>query len=141
MPTPDNGVELDTRHWPVLVTRVFNVHTPEPIQQHFARVGEIVRERNEPYAMIVDLRRVAGLSASQRAVVIRGVRDQEQTGELSTVTALVFASGFVRSVLTAFLWVKKPSRPLIACKTFEEALARCQEHLACRRAEAADGAE
>jgi hypothetical protein len=128
---------LDLSGWPIM-------HYTAPAEvsdEEMAQVMEAsarVRDFEQRYAMLLDVRLVKEMSPSQRKMIVAGMEgDEERASRLVAGTAPVFSSAFLRGVLTAIFWFKKPGYPLKVFGTPEAALAWCRAQLETAASDAA----
>ncbi len=105
----------------VVVTPPASV-TNEDLDQFFAAYDREVYGRKQRFMTILDLRRCAGMPASQRKKITDRMQNSEQRARVFCAgSALVFESTLLRSLLTAILWVREPATPVRVFATVDEA--------------------
>jgi hypothetical protein len=106
-------IEVHDRDWPVLLIRPPDTRVSEEDLDSFLTENLLyLKMRAEPFCYVLDLRNSGGLTATQRKRLSAafGVSERELPG-MCRGTAMVFDSTFLRGVLTAVLWLKKPAYP------------------------------
>lgn len=104
---------LDDSQAPLL----FWMLPPEPDDEQLVSfcdgLGAWLKALDQPYAMVIDARKLSSATARQRRVLADMLRDNEL--ELNTWCAgiaLVLHSNFARGVVTAVTWVASPGYPM-----------------------------
>jgi len=130
------GITLDWRLWPVVVV------TPPPRPSRddelltFMKLWErAVCARQQPYALVLDLRQSARMPPVQRKLLVHTMTEDALDGHCRCA-AVVFSSALVRGMLTAMFWVWRPAYPTRFLPSVEEAMVWCQDSLAGLSAEA-----
>jgi len=122
-----DGITLDVLQWPVLVV------TPPPrpvtdaeLDSFMQAFAQVVDQRKQPYAVVVDLRESSGLTPRQRQAISNSMADTDArvlAGCPNCGGALVFSSAVLRGMLTAILWIKKPKHETRVFANAHEAVA------------------
>jgi hypothetical protein len=87
----------------------------------------------EPYSMVLDARRAAPISATQRKILADHMgQTRVFSSEFCAGVAMVYESMVMRSMMTAIFWMTSPPYPTRVCATIEEAKQWCRERLAER---------
>ena len=73
--------------------------------------------------MVIDLRRNAGITPTQRKMLTDDMAAPEHAAVQARCVgvAMVFDSAFLRGILTAIFWVRKPPYPTQVFRTVAEA--------------------
>jgi hypothetical protein len=71
--------------------------------------NQLVKERAQPYALVMDVSKTAKLNLKQRKMLVDNMKaNKEFTEKYCVGNAMVFDSVLLQGVLTAVFWVFKP---------------------------------
>ena len=112
MSSESDGIRLDFTNWPVvLVMPPMRVVSDAELETCMSEFSRVIDGRKQPYAVVVDLRESSGLTPTQRQRISNSMGDTDArvlAGYPNCGGALVFSSAFLRGMLTAILWIRKP---------------------------------
>lgn len=93
----------------------------DTLERYFVHLSDELRKQRGPYVAVVDLRAGGELSPKQRQRLTAAM-DSPEEGAKCVGTALVFSSALMRGMLTAILWVRKPTYETHVFATVGEAV-------------------
>jgi hypothetical protein len=112
---------VDTSGWPVVVVHLPAAVSDEEVQLYLEAL-RVLRERREPYALIVDANRSRGFSARQRQMQADYIQSGiEMSRRYLKAFAFVAESPMQRGMLTAIFWIRRPEWPHGVFRTLMDA--------------------
>lgn len=115
------AIVVNSERWPLVNVRLPEQASDAEVQAYLDEL-RLLRERREPYALIVDANRSRGFSARQRQMqadyIASGI---DLSRRYLRAFAFVAESAMQRGMLTAIFWLRRPEWPHRVCRTIEEA--------------------
>ena len=104
------AADLDVSQWPLLVITIPEGKVSDAcVNDVLVRYNQLIREKKERYALVVDVSKSEKLNSKQRKIMSEQMNsNREFTGKYCAGTALVFDSVLIAGMLTAVFWVFKP---------------------------------
>ena len=103
-------IETDLSRWPLVLVRPPVTVTDAQMQAYLDRFDAEVIRQEEPYGVVLDLRRTKAISPRQRAMLTESM-ERHDSAALCQGTAMVFESRLLKAILSAIFWVRKPAYP------------------------------
>jgi hypothetical protein len=101
--------------------------TDEAIVEFIEAYSELIRDKKERFALILDFRQYADVPSRQRKILTDGMKqNQEIYKQYCVGAAMVFESPVIRGVLMAMFWLVKPDHPTKIFKNYEDAMSWVQ---------------
>jgi hypothetical protein len=120
--TQHQGIKLDTSNWPVMVLTPTDNVTDQSIQDFMITFFEVVKSKDERYALIVDLREKTNMSYRQRKLMTSELNKNKDFAEqYNAGTALIVNSAVIRGIMMSIFWLFSPKHPTDVFKTMEDA--------------------
>lgn len=123
-------IVVDASTWPIARVTLPSSATDDEVRRYLDELRKL-RERREPYALIVDANASKGFSATQRQMQADYVASGlPLSRRFLRAFAFVASSTMQRGMLTAIFWLNKPDWPHQTFRTVEEATAWVTERMA-----------
>ncbi len=120
--TQHQGIKLDISNWPVMVLTPTDNVTDQSIQDFMITFFEVVKSKDERYALVVDLREKTNMSYRQRKLMTTELNKNKDFAEqYNAGTALIVNSAVVRGIMMSVFWLFSPKHPTDVFKTMEGA--------------------
>lgn len=120
----DAAWNIDLVRWPVIVVQPRPNVTDAQLRAALESYSRILAARPGVYTMVMDNRAASALSASQRKIIADYNSTHEaRARERCRGVAFVMTSSFVRGIMTAVFWLKKPATETRVFEDVDEAIA------------------
>lgn len=115
-------VQVDSSRLPLVLIRFEGTLSDEELAGYLAQLTREVISQRQPYGMIFDAQRVAGVTAKQRRMQAEWMAEHEDALRRHSVgNAFVITSPLIRGALTAILWVRPMPGEHVVVSTVQEA--------------------
>jgi hypothetical protein len=105
----------------MILTPTDNV-TEQSIEDFMVTFSDVVKSKDERYALVIDLRQRSSMSRKQRKFHIDELnKNKEFAKEFNAGTALIVNSAVVRGIMMSVFWFYNPKHPTDVFKTMEDA--------------------
>lgn len=112
---------VDDALWPIVRVKLPPAQSDDEVRQYLEELRAL-RERRQPYALIIDANESRGFSAAQRKMQADYIESGlELSRRYLKAFAFVSASSIQRGMMTAIFWLRKPEWPHRFFATFDEA--------------------
>ncbi len=123
MSAAQSAWDIDLKAWPLILVRPRPEVTDSQLIAALKAYDEILDKRQGPYAMVMDNRHAPALPAAQRKIIAEyNAAHGTRTRLRCRGTAFVMTSPFVRGLMTAVFWLKKPLAETIVFEELDDAL-------------------
>ena len=103
-------IETDLSQWPLVLVRPPVTVTDAQMRAYLDRFDAEVIRREEPYGVVLDLRKTKAITPKQRAMLTESM-ERHDSAALCQGTAMVFDSRLLKAILSAIFWVRRPAYP------------------------------
>lgn len=119
----DAAWNIDLVRWPVIVVQPRPNVTDAQLRAALESYSRILASRAGAYVMVMDNRAASALSASQRKIIAEYNSTHEaRTRARCRGVAFVMTSSFVRGIMTAVFWLKKPATETRVFEDYDDAM-------------------
>jgi glyoxylase-like metal-dependent hydrolase (beta-lactamase superfamily II) len=121
---------VDDTLWPIVRVKLPPEQTDDEMRLYLDELRAL-RERRQPYALIIDANDSRGFTASQRKLQAEYIESGvELTRRYLKAFAFVAESAIQRGMMTAIFWLRRPEWPHAFFATVEEAKEWARDKLA-----------
>jgi hypothetical protein len=122
---------IDTSAWPLMIITLPAGNIPDDeVVSLLNKYTQIIKEKVEPYALVMDVSKTAKLNLKQRKMLVDQMKaNKEFTEKYCKGNALVFKSALLQGILTAMFWIFKPKYETKIFTQVPDAIAWAQSKL------------